>query len=315
MPDRPRGALATAVSLLAAYGAVALAAAFITIRVTARGSSATVPQLAGLDMAQVRQTLAGRGLEYIVTGEEWSEQQPSGVVISQTPAPNARVKRGRRVRLTISRGSEIIQMPQLRDMPLDGAEFTLRQLGLELARTAATPAGSPKRTVLAQDPPPGERVPRGRAVHLLLSDGPAPLSFMIPRVVGLPTRDALSRLRETGLRIAEVAYESTTAFADGAVFAQDPPGGFRTMAGEEVHLKAARSGASTGLTRYVSFNFIVPDGPARRIKVLIVDEGGSRELMNDVEEGNSVQRFSTQVQGEAVAQLFVGGALIEERPL
>jgi len=311
----PRGRVAGALRLLVAYGAVALTAAFVTIRVTARGSSATVPPLAGLDIAQCRQLLAGRGLEYLVTGEEWSEQQPAGMVLSQAPAPNARVKRGRRVRLVLSRGSEIIQMPQLRDMPLDAAEFTLRQLGLELAQTAAAPAPAAKRTVLSQNPPPGERVPRGRPVQLLVSDGPAAASFMIPRVVGMPTRDALTRLREAGLRIAEVAYEATTLFADGTVFAQDPPGGFRTVIGEESHLKAARAGASTGLTRYVSFNFVVPDGPARRIKVLIVDEGGSRELMNDVEEGNSVQRFSTQVQGQAVAQLFVSGALIEERPL
>ena len=51
------------------------------------------------------------------------------------------------------------------------------------------------------------------------------------------------------------------------------------------------------------------------MRVLIVDEGGSREIANDIEEGGSTLRFSMRVQGEAVAQIFMGGTLEEERKL
>jgi hypothetical protein len=47
----------------------------------------------------------------------------------------------------------------------------------------------------------------------------------------------------------------------------------------------------------------------------IIDETGRREVHNELEEPGSVVRFSTRVQGEAVAQFFVGGTMAEERRL
>ncbi|MEK7765772.1 MAG: PASTA domain-containing protein, partial [bacterium] len=181
-----------AVRLAAAYAATALLAAFVAVRLTAHGAGVTVPPVAGLELRTAQRTLAGRGLESAVAGEEWSEQQPPGVVLSQQPAAATRVKRGRRVKLVISRGSEILTMPQLRDLRLDEAEFLLRQLGLESAAVATAPSALPRRTVLAQDPPPGARLARGAPVRVLASDGPAVSAIAMPRVAGMATRAALA---------------------------------------------------------------------------------------------------------------------------
>ncbi len=55
-------------------------------------------------------------------------------------------------------------------------------------------------------------------------------------------------------------------------------------------------------------------------KVLLTDVGAeiagrAREVHNEIEEPGRVLRFSTRVQGDAVAQIFVGGTLAEERRL
>jgi serine/threonine-protein kinase len=300
--------------LLAAYVATALVAAFLTVRLTARGSNVSVPRLTGMNVNEVRRVLSGRGLEMAVTGEEWNEQYPVDCVVGQQPPPNARVKRGRRVKLTLSRGSQIIQMPKLAATSVDEAKFLLRQLGLETGSVNYVPDRDPRQTILAHDPPAGIKVARGHAVSLLVSGGPAAHVFAMPKVLGRPARSALSRLRKAGLKITEVTYETTTRYAGGHVISQDPPGGFRTVTGERVKLRATRS-ASTGLARYVTFRYTVEEGAARRVRVLIVDEGGRREIANDIEQGGSILRFSTRVQGEAVAQFFVAGTLAEERKI
>lgn len=310
-----RRALRGILWLGAGYFATALLAAFVTVRFFAHGTTVAVPGLAALDAKQVRQALAAKRLEMTLAGEEWSETIPAGCVVSQQPPAGTRVKRGRRVSVVLSRGSEKVSFPSLVDSTLDDAEFLLRQLGLELAALSTVPSNVPKRKILAQSPIPGTTVTRGHAVQLLVSDGPAVPTVMIPPVTGLPTRDALAQMREAGLKIAEVVYETTTGFADGTVFAQDPPGGFRGAAGDAVRLRAARSGASSGLARFVSFSFTVPDGPARRVRAMIVDEAGAVEVGSSVEEGGRVLRYSTRVQGEAAAQFFVGGTLVEERRL
>lgn len=310
-----RDRAAAVLRLAVAYAVTAALAALLTVRLTARGTSVSVPPLAGLDVKQVKAALKEHRLELAITGEEWSDAAPAGCVIAQSPAAGARVKQGRRVKLTLSKGSEILTMPQLRELKMEDSEFLLRQLGLEISSLAAVPSSAPRRQVLAQSPLPATRVNRGSAVQILMSDGPAPAAFAVPRVLGLPTRDALARLRDAGLRIAEVAYETATAMAEGTVLAQEPPGGYRALAGEETRLRAARSASSGGLVRYAAFTFTVPAGPARRVRTLIVDEGGSREVGNEMEEGDSVLRFATQVQGDAVVQFFIGGTLVEERRL
>lgn len=306
--------LARAARLAAAFLATALVAAFVTVRITARGSTVIVPSLTGLDLKQVQQVLRERGLEMEVGGEEWSESYPAGSVMGQQPSAGARVKRGRRLKLTLSRGSEIVQMPLLADMKLNEAQFLLRQLGLEIAGEDTVPSASPRRMVISQEPPAGAKVSRGQPVTLLVSDGPPPQAFPTPRVTGLPTREALAKLRNAGLSLSEVAYETTTLYAEGSVINQEPPAGFRAIKGDSARLRAAR-GAATGQARWVSFKFVMPEGPARRLRVLIVDEGGTREIANEIEEGESVKRFETRVQGEAVAQFYVGGSLSEERGL
>ena len=60
---------------------------------------------------------------------------------------------------------------------------------------------------------------------------------------------------------------------------------------------------------------MVPQGPARRVRVVVVDEGGSREVSNEIEEGGSILRLSTRVRGQAVAQFYSGGSMLEERTI
>jgi len=298
----------------AAYTATALLAAFLTVRLAARGSTVTVPKLAGMEQKQVEVELGKLGLDLAVVGEEHSEEVPAGGIISQAPAAGTRVKSGRRIKVTVSRGSDIQVMPRLTDIRLEEAEFLLRQLGLEVDLVSNTPSSAPRGMVLAQDPAPGTRVVRSRPVRLLLSDGPALAAESIPRVIGLTTREALQKLRQAGLRISDVAYETTSLYVEGTVFQQDPPGGFRATAGEEMKLRAARTGYA-GLERYAAFNYVVPQGPARRVRVVVVDEGGSREVSNEIEEGGSILRLSTRVRGQAVAQFYSGGTMLEEREI
>lgn len=313
-PPSPRRWLARGLRLLAAYAVTALAAAFITIRFSARGSTVTVPDLTGLDVREVRRVLADHGLELGIAREDWNELVPADCVVSQQPPAESRVKRGRRVRVDLSRGSEMIRVPSLGGSRLDEAEFLLRQLGVEPGSLAYVPSPADRQRVLASAPPAGTEIVRGSPITLLLSAGPPPAVFAMPRVTGQPARTALARLRQAGLRVTEVSYETTTLFVGGDVMGQDPPAGFRAADGQEVRLRAARS-ASAGQARYVEFQFVLEEGPARRVRILIVDEGGRREIANDIEQGGGILRFSTRVQGEAVAQFFVAGTLIEERKI
>ncbi len=301
--------------LFAAYLLTALLSAFVAVRFTARGTSVKVPALAGLDVKLAQENASRKGLETEIVEEKWSDVQPAGTVISQTPAADTKTKRGRRVRLTVSRGSKILAMPELSGRALDEARFVLRQAGLRMSGISTVPSAAGKDVVLAQNPTAGLQVPRDRPVTVLVSGGPAAPGFAIPHVTGLPVPEALDALRHAGLRITEVSRITSTVLAAGTVLAQDPPGGWRAVPGDEVKLKAVMASSSAGDMRYVPITITAPDGPARRIRVVIVDEAGRREVVNEIVAGGEVLRLPTRVTGEAVAQIFVAGTLVREEKL
>ncbi len=302
--------------LLFAYALTAMLSAFLVVRFTARGSMVSVPALVGSDLREVQGVLGRRGLEMTVVSEKWSEVYPAGCVMAQIPAANTRIKRGRRVRLTLSRGSKILDMPSLAGRLIDEARFVLRQLGVDNSTISTVPSQAAKGTVLAQDPPVGRKIPRDFPVRLLLSSGPPAEAFLIPSVRGLSTRDGLARLRKAELKITEIEPLVSGAFPPGTILSQNPPAGFRAIPGDAVKLKTVRGQSGESRLRYIPLITVkAPPGPARRIRVVIVDENGRREIANEVVKGDGSLKFPARVTGEAVAQIYIGGVLVKEHPL
>ncbi|MCX7619830.1 MAG: Stk1 family PASTA domain-containing Ser/Thr kinase [Acidimicrobiales bacterium] len=132
-----------------------------------------VPDLRNLTEANAKAKLDALGLIAQV------ELQPSndideGVVMDQNPPPKTAVDKGSVVRLIVSSGTDLVEVPDLRGQNASTAANTLRQLGFvpaqELRNDPAIPAGR----VIEMDPPPGKKLLKGSQVKLIVSSGPEP---------------------------------------------------------------------------------------------------------------------------------------------
>lgn len=97
--------------------------------------------------------------------EEFSDDVESGVVIRISEAPGTSVARDSTVTVVVSKGPDVVPVPDMEGMTLDEAEAALEAAGLALGEFVG---GGGNRTVVASDPPAGESVPRGSEVNLLL---------------------------------------------------------------------------------------------------------------------------------------------------
>jgi len=71
---------------------------------------------------------------YLITdGREYSDDVQADRIASQRPLPGTLVKPGRRVHLTISRGPQILKVPDVVGKSPRDAEFELRETGLIVA--------------------------------------------------------------------------------------------------------------------------------------------------------------------------------------
>lgn len=125
----------------------------------------TVPEIdpsAGYDAAAA--ALREIGLEPL-RAEKFSDTVAAGSVISLSPPPGETVERGGTVTVTVSKGPDVVPVPDVSGKTIDEAEAVLVGAGLTLGQACCHPRGR----VVAQEPSPGQSVRRGSSVDLLLS--------------------------------------------------------------------------------------------------------------------------------------------------
>jgi len=181
-----------------------------TLRLTVSlGASLVVfpADLAGQPQDQVTAALRDAGFKVGGTTTANDENVAKGDVVSATPAvaPDAKgqVPRGTVVELVVSDGPAPRAVPPgLLGRPLAEVEAALKAVQLSAAPTLDYNPGVAPGSVISVDPPSGVEVPRGTAVKVVVSRGPAPVA--VPNVAGKSVAEATSILGAAGFGVSSV---------------------------------------------------------------------------------------------------------------
>ncbi|MFK3731208.1 Stk1 family PASTA domain-containing Ser/Thr kinase [Streptomyces sp. NPDC088090] len=202
------------------------------------GQFTRVPAVLGQTEEAAAGRLADAGLELGTTKRAFSEVYERGTVMAVDPAPGERVRSHATVTLTLSRGPEIVKVPNLRNKPLAEAKRILTEQGLApgVVSTAFSTTVA-QGAVIGSDPEPGtERAPDS-AVALVVSKG-APVD--VPDVTGETVADATAALQEAGLKVTVAPERVHSPEAAGSVAAQSLAEGSRAAKGDAVTLTVSR---------------------------------------------------------------------------
>ncbi|MFT8987710.1 MAG: PASTA domain-containing protein [Bifidobacterium psychraerophilum] len=115
----------------------------------------SMPDITGKSKASAEQQLAEAQLKVTYT-EDWSDSVESGKVVSATQQAGAQLHWGDAVTVVISKGPQMVTMPDVRGQSSDDASKTLKALGFEVKISA--PLGDLTHTVRLQSPDPGASV-------------------------------------------------------------------------------------------------------------------------------------------------------------
>jgi len=123
-----------------------------------------VPNVVNQDQQAAVDALAALGLKADTGQQEFSDQVPEGAVISQDPPEGKQLGKGQTVQLVISKGPELVQVPNVISLQFNKARSQLAALGFQVSRTDL--AGGFFGTVRFQLPLPGQMVAKGSTVRL-----------------------------------------------------------------------------------------------------------------------------------------------------
>jgi serine/threonine-protein kinase len=106
------------------------------------------------------------------TLQQTASSEAPGTVLSQEPSAGSRAKPGTAVVLKVAKGSASVSVPDVTSRTQQDAVATLRAAGLE-SHVVQVPSAETQGTVLAQNPPAGQKLARGGTVRLNVAAAPA----------------------------------------------------------------------------------------------------------------------------------------------
>ncbi|MEU2077165.1 Stk1 family PASTA domain-containing Ser/Thr kinase [Streptomyces sp. NPDC013489] len=267
------------------------------------GQFTRVPAVLGQTEAEATRRITDAGLDVGTTKRAFSDVYERGTVMAVDPAPGERLRGNGAVTLTLSRGPELVKVPNLKNKPLAEARRVLEEEGLaagvitrKFSDTVAQGA------VIGSDPEPGTKRNPDSAVALVVSKG-APID--VPDVTGETVDDATALLQEEGLKVVVATERIHSPEAAGSVAAQSLAEGSRAAEGDTVTLTVSKG------PRLVE----VPDVVGESVddaRTALEDEGFEVEVkksfpyLGSEVTGQSVEGGSTAPEGSTVTITIKG---------
>lgn len=158
-----------------------------------------VPNVVNKPLEEARAALEEAGLTVGEQQEDWSEEVPAQAVISQSEAPETKLKVGSAVNLVLSKGREPRATPDLANRTLDEAKAALDELALTVEVREAHSDSVEKGRVISQEPAAQTQLYRGDTVIVTISLGPE--MVQVPNVSGKSESEAVQILKDAGFAV------------------------------------------------------------------------------------------------------------------
>lgn len=245
-----------------------------------------VPDLVSKDVVYALEVLSDLGLNTKVRKSEFHPIVPKHHIIGQIPEPGTEIKRGRDVRLMISKGARSVVFPNVMGMDISMAgiiiaENDLRQRHLSYTYSPTQPKGK----ILSQTPRAGTKGIRGDALDILVSSGPKNQWLRMMDLKGLGLDDAIDIIERHQLAVGTITQVTHPSLPLDAVVTQDPNAGFPVLPGKTVDLTIHRPNPKVAgpRRRDVSlFRYRVDQGFLRqKVRVRINRADAAMDIYND----------------------------------
>ncbi len=135
--------------------------------VVSKGRPVDVPDVTGEDPDEARSDLQDAGLKVTVAPQRINSEYDKGQVAAQTPAGGGKAAEGDTVTLTLSKGPEMVEVPDVTGDSVDDAKKTLQQAGFKVEEDRGI-LGLFGDTVKKQSVDGGERAPKGSTITITI---------------------------------------------------------------------------------------------------------------------------------------------------
>ncbi|MBN1990912.1 MAG: PASTA domain-containing protein [Bacteroidales bacterium] len=181
---------------------------------TRHGRTYPVPDFVGLNKNEVAQLARKHDLRVSITDSVFIMTRRPGTIIEQTPEPGTMVKSNRKIFFIVNAlNPQKVEMPNIVGVTLRQAKAMLDLQGLTIGKLDFI-ADIAVNNVMEQrhngsEVEPGQMIPKGSTIDLLLGRGLRGEQTALPPLIGLKLHEAKNLLIEASLNLGPVRFDET----------------------------------------------------------------------------------------------------------
>lgn len=190
----------------------------------------------GKSISVVQPELVEAGIKFTLK-EQYSEEYQKGIIISQSIDPGKSLKKDgiTPLVLTVSKGQQLIKIPNLRNKDSRDAEETITNLGLVPEIIEEFNETVPIGRVIKTDPGAEDEVKLETSVIIYVSKGPEIKTTRVPDLIGRTFEDAKKLLNDANLTLGKILPEDSSNYID-KIITQEPLPGTEVDEGSAVNI-------------------------------------------------------------------------------
>jgi beta-lactam-binding protein with PASTA domain len=192
--------------------------ALLSFHITLKSEMVSIPDLKGKSLEEAENELTKRKLFIVQGGIQLHDQYEQGLIVSQDPPPNSRIKIFKEVKVTLSAGKEKVTVPRIIGRNIQQINQTLHDSGLRKGKISHI--HTPKYAAGKQ----GEREKK----------------YLMPDLLGKQIDSVLKQLRELDFRVEHVRHSYYPGLESGIIIKQFPPQGYRIQKRNLITLEVSK---------------------------------------------------------------------------
>jgi len=268
-----------AAAVLALICAIPVSALILSgISAVGANNNIEVPDLSGMTYEEAEVALKDSKLSIEKGDEVIDNDFEAGLIVSQIPTSGSKVKAGKSVVVSISKGVKEGMVPNIIGKSLEDALFLLDKYGFNEGSTTVEASDMPKDIVIKQSPEAGSEEKPGATIDISVSEGPQETA---PDVVGMNILDAEAVLKSADLKVGDIVYEMSDVYAKDIVIWEQDVKGANLKPGTTVNLKVSTGTEPAGSKAIaLDIDYASAANQVFYLTVTINDESGPHSIIS-----------------------------------
>lgn len=239
-----------------------------------------VPNVIGMTQAEAVKALNDAKLDYKIGTPVVTDKYESGQVVSTNPDVGTKVKKGYKVEIIISKGSdsEKVKVPPVIGLKIKDAEETLENFDLKY-RVVYEDSDKEPDTVIVQDPEARTEVDIDSTITLTVSKELKDVD--VPNLIGMTQKEAKKALEDAGLKLGDVAEKESNK-DEGTVIEQSKAKNSSAKAGDSVNIVISSGpGRLEAMTIPLGIDYSSAANEVFALTVTVTDANGLQYVVNN----------------------------------